>query len=111
MSAGTVLFLLLAGHALCDYPLQGDFLARAKDHTDPVPGVPWYQCLTAHALIHALAVFVITGSLWYAFIEFGFHWSIDFMKNDGAFEFNTDQALHILTKVTIWVLWVTCGTV
>jgi hypothetical protein len=26
------LLLLCAGHAVCDYPLQGDFLARAKNH-------------------------------------------------------------------------------
>ena len=26
------LLLLIAGHALCDYPLQGDFLAKAKNH-------------------------------------------------------------------------------
>jgi hypothetical protein len=28
----TTILLLFAGHALCDYPLQGDFLARAKNH-------------------------------------------------------------------------------
>lgn len=34
--------MLLAGHALCDYPLQGDFLAKAKNRAAPLPGVPWY---------------------------------------------------------------------
>ena len=29
--AGKILFALLIGHALADYPLQGAFLARAKD--------------------------------------------------------------------------------
>ena len=47
-----LLWLLLCGHALCDYPLQGDFLARGKNHTDPIPGIPWVHCLVAHALIH-----------------------------------------------------------
>lgn len=29
----TVLFALLIAHALCDYPLQNDFLSKAKNHT------------------------------------------------------------------------------
>lgn len=33
---------LVAGHALADYPLQGDFLARAKNRAAPIPGVPWF---------------------------------------------------------------------
>jgi hypothetical protein len=37
--------LLLVDHALADYPLQGDFLARAKNHTAPIPGISWYQSL------------------------------------------------------------------
>lgn len=34
---------LVAGHALADYPLQGDFLARAKNRTAPIAGFPWWQ--------------------------------------------------------------------
>jgi hypothetical protein len=33
--------LLLVVHALCDYPLQGGFLARGKNEINPIPGVPW----------------------------------------------------------------------
>ena len=36
-----ILFWLMVGHALADYPLQGDFLAKAKNRTAPIPGVPW----------------------------------------------------------------------
>jgi hypothetical protein len=37
--------LLLVDHALADYPLQVDFLARAKNHAAPIPGISWYQAL------------------------------------------------------------------
>lgn len=98
-----VLFLLLAGHALCDYPLQGDFLAKGKNQVTPLPGVPWYQCLTAHALIHAGAVLLITNSLPLALAELVCHWWIDYAKSAGLLTFNADQALHVLCKL-VWFL-------
>jgi Protein of unknown function (DUF3307) len=99
----TRLFLLLAAHALCDYPLQGDFLARGKNRFAPLPGVPWYQCLAAHAFIHAGTVYIITGSLWFGLAELMLHCLIDDSKCAGRFGFNVDQALHVACKV----LWVT----
>jgi hypothetical protein len=89
---------LVIGHALGDYPLQGDFLARAKNHKAPIPGVPWYQALTAHALIQAGIVWVITGSAICALLEFMAHWCIDRMKCEGAIDFDVDQFLHVLCK-------------
>ncbi|WP_321795974.1 DUF3307 domain-containing protein [Burkholderia sp. BCC1988] len=56
-----IFFALLVGHALADYPLQGDFLARAKNRFAPVTSVPWYQALAAHALIHMGIVWLMTG--------------------------------------------------
>lgn len=95
------LFLLLGAHALCDYPLQGDFLARGKNHRNPIPGVPWYQCLAAHSLIHGLAVYLITGSLILGVAETILHALIDFLKCEGFYGFNYDQYLHLLCKVAI----------
>ncbi len=97
------LLLLLAAHCLCDYPLQGDFLAKGKNHTAPLSGVPWYQCLWAHSMIHAGAVALITGSLWLGCAELGVHFVIDYLKCSGKFGFNTDQALHIACKI-LWSL-------
>jgi hypothetical protein len=31
---------LLVAHVLADYPLQGAFLARGKNHRNPIPGIP-----------------------------------------------------------------------
>lgn len=99
------LFLaLLVGHALCDYPLQGDFLAKAKHHEIGIPGVPWYQALTAHALIQAGMVWAVTGSLTLGTFEFVAHWCIDRTKCEGTISFDTDQLLHVLCKAAwVWV--------
>lgn len=58
-----MLLLLLTWHALADYPLQGDFLARGKNRHAPISGVPADMCMSAHCWIHAGGVCVITGSV------------------------------------------------
>lgn len=45
-----MLALMIGLHMLADYPLQGDFLAKAKNRRVPVPGVPWWQALGAHSI-------------------------------------------------------------
>lgn len=102
------IILLFAGHALCDYPLQGDFLARGKNHKAPLPDVPWYQCLFAHAMIHAGMVLVITEKPWMAIAELVIHAATDYAKCAGWFgkpyaAFNMDQAIHYVTKV-LWAI-------
>lgn len=97
-------FLYLSGHGLCDYPLQGDFLARGKNHKNPIPGIPWFWCLFFHAMIHSGAVYLISNSLDLAICELIAHLIIDFSKCEGLIGFNTDQILHILCKV-IWI-WI-----
>ena len=98
LSGFSLWFALLIGHALADYPLQGDFLARAKNHKLPIPGVPFYQALGAHAMIHAGVAWAITGVWWIGAMELGAHALIDYAKCDGKIGFNADQALHIVCK-------------
>ena len=93
--------LMVAAHALADYPLQGDFLSKAKNHKAPIPGVPFYQALGAHSAIHAGFIGIITGSIWLALAEFVFHTATDYSKCDGRISYNTDQAIHIACKV-VW---------
>lgn len=95
------LLLLLAGHALCDYPLQGDFLAKAKNRTTPIPGVPWYQALGAHALIHGGMVALVTKSPAMGVAETVIHAVTDDLKCKGKLSFNQDQAIHAACKV-LW---------
>jgi hypothetical protein len=98
----TGLFLaMLVWHALADYPLQGDFLARAKNQALAIPDVPWWQALGAHSLIHAGGVAVLASSIWLGAAEFIAHACIDHAKCRGRIGFNTDQALHVLCKA-LW---------
>lgn len=96
-----ILALLIFAHAVADYPLQGDFLARAKNRINPIPGFPWWQALTAHAIIHAGFVYVITGSLALGGAELVAHWITDDLKCRGKINLNTDQAIHVICKI-IW---------
>lgn len=103
----TMLGALIAAHAVCDYPLQGDFLAKAKNRSMPIPGVPWWQALGAHAAIHGGAVALVTGIWWLGLLEAASHFVIDDLKctgrlGAGAKAFNADQLLHLVCKV-IWV--------
>lgn len=99
MSPAEMLGALLVGHAVCDYPLQGDFLARAKNRTAAIPGTPWWQALGAHALIHAGAVAAITGLWWLGVAEFFAHAVTDDAKCRGQLTFNQDQAIHAGCKL------------
>jgi hypothetical protein len=97
-----ILAQLLIGHAIADYPLQGDFLARAKC-PGGIPGIDWWIALSAHAAIHAGVVWYVTGFWQLGALEFIVHWTIDHWKCRGIFGFKVDQALHVLSKV----LWAT----
>jgi hypothetical protein len=94
---------LLAGHALCDYPLQGDFLSKAKNRASPLTGVPWYQALAAHALIHGGMVAFVTGSTRMAVAETVIHAITDDLKCSGRLTYNQDQAIHIACKL-LWAM-------
>lgn len=98
-----MLLLLIVGHALADYPLQGDFLAKAKNRATPITGVPWYHGLLAHAAIHGGFVGVITGSAALGAAEFIAHCIIDDMKCMGRISYNADQVLHVTCKI-VWCL-------
>lgn len=101
------LLALLIGHAVADYPLQGDYLARSKNRHDALGahGI-WMHSLAAHALIHGGAVWLITGSLALGAAEACAHAAIDFAKCDGRLTYHADQALHVACKVLwAWLLW------
>lgn len=105
----SILFALVIGHAIADYPLQGDFLARGKNHLAPLPGVPWFVCLLSHALIHAAPVWIVTGVPGLGLFEVGVHVLIDFGKSAGWFgaggrAFWIDQGLHVGCKA-FYVAW------
>ena len=100
----TLFFALLIGHALADYPLQGDFLARHKERNyhDPDRQLPeglWVHCLVAHSLVHAGFVWCITGRVFFGFAELVVHILLDLVKGEKRTSFHTDQLLHVASKV------------
>jgi hypothetical protein len=99
-----ILFWLFVGHALCDYPLQGKFLAKGKNHKNPISGFSTLLILFNHAIIHAGMVAIITRSFFLAMLELVLHMFIDFLKCDERVGFKTDQALHYGCKVLYVVL-------
>lgn len=94
---------LVGAHALADYPLQGDFLAKAKNRTAPIPGVPWWQALAAHSAIQGAFVAFITGIWWLFIAEAMAHWFIDDAKCRSRISYNTDQGLHLACKA-LWLI-------
>jgi hypothetical protein len=103
MSDEMMLIALLGAHWFFDYAGQGDFMAKAKNPTAPIPGVPWRQVGIAHAGIHGAAVALITGVWWLFFFEFVVHGVTDEAKCRGAIGYNTDQAIHLGCKF-VWAL-------
>lgn len=106
LNPAELFFVLLIGHAVADYPLQGDFLARAKNHNAPIPGINPIIALKMHAFIHAGAVWIITGSFGLALIESVLHTAIDWAKCDNRTSFTADQVLHVICKILyVALLW------
>ncbi|QQL44891.1 DUF3307 domain-containing protein [Sulfuriroseicoccus oceanibius] len=100
----TLFFALLIGHALGDFPLQGEFLATGKNRHlvtekgGDLVGGGWFVCLIAHALIHAGLVWALTGSVVLGCTELVLHAVIDAIRCEGKLGFVADQLLHVACK-------------
>lgn len=108
-------FYLLVGHAIGDFGLQGDWVARHKSHKVKVasahskrPDLIWFHVLTGHSLIHGGFVGFLTGVWWLGALETLCHWVIDYLKSDNRFGFHTDQMLHVSCKI-LWASLVYFG--
>ncbi len=116
-----VFLYLVVAHFLCDYPLQGNYLAMAKnrhvyEHDGKVYSVSkfsgadrkwkeWFWALSGHAIIHGGAVALITGIWWLGVLEALAHWFIDDFKCAGLLSYDNDQILHIVCKVVWFALF------
>lgn len=105
----STIIALLALHFLCDFALQGDFMARAKNHATPIDGVPWWLALFGHATIHAGAVGLVLP-LPYVLCELWTHLALDWAKNEGllgkgSLGFAIDQGTHVALKVLYAAVW------
>ncbi len=95
----TKLFFLMFGHALMDYSLQTDFIAKGKNRHTAIPGMPWYYVMSAHCMLHAGMVVMFTGSMTFGIVEFITHFILDCLKCEGAINTHVDQAGHVTYKV------------
>lgn len=98
MAPEIMIIALLTAHAFADYAGQGDFMAAGKNRAKPIPGVPWWQLLGAHAVIHGGLVSLITGVWWLGAAEAVIHAITDDAKCIGRIGYNTDQAIHVACK-------------
>lgn len=89
---------LLLLHWLMDYPLQGDFLSKAKEH-----GPLRRYHLFAHAGMHGCAVAWLLSNPFIGLAEWFIHTITDELKVRKLISFQTDQLIHIMCKIT-WVI-------
>jgi hypothetical protein len=103
MSALGLLWWLIVSHAVGDFVLQDETMAKGKNRNLPgQTGVPWFYWLSAHALVQGGGVAIVLGSPVLGLSETIAHWVIDFGKCEDWYGLNTDQALHGLCKI-IWL--------
>lgn len=106
-----LLTLLVFTHFLCDFSLQNDYVAKAKDSNSPLGsnGI-WVIVLSAHSAIHALPVFLTGIYLFGLDRPAGFtmglfmfltHFFIDRIKTCGKISYYQDQVLHIVVVFII----------
>lgn len=86
-------------HALADFPLQGDYIAKQKQRGKADNTSTWIVALSAHAIIHAGGVWLISGSLILGYTELILHALIDIGKGEGEFGLIPDQLLHLACKL------------
>jgi hypothetical protein len=102
MHSLNLLWQLLICHAICDYALQNDFVAKGKNFRTPIVGTPWVYPMAAHCLIHAGGVWLVTGNIWLSLAEAVFHVLVDWGKCAGLYGFHRDQMMHAWSKF-VWV--------
>lgn len=102
-----ILFKLVLGHFVADFALQSDSMGKGKNRNRKPDNIPpgqtpmtvWPYWLSAHAGVHATAVYIVTG-LWYlALAEIVCHAAIDFLKCDNKLTVHQDQFLHHVCKL------------
>lgn len=100
-----VFFALVVVHALADFPLQGEYLARQKTRATADGTGEWIVALGAHSIIHAGGVWLVTGSKTLGLVELCVHTLIDLLKGKRFFGTLADQSLHLVCKL-IYCVWI-----
>ena len=116
MDFGERLWWLLVAHALTDYVLQPEVMAKQKDplarRVEKVG--PWWWMMGAHALVNGGGVALVTGQLLLGTAEALLHGGVDTIKclmcSGGMEDVETvrlwtwiDQGVHVASKL-LWAL-------
>ena len=111
-----VIFLLVCGHAVADFALQSDWMAKNKNRNNPSTYIPpgqthtptSFNVLGAHSFIHGLAVYLVTGSLLCGMVETVGHFTLDFAKCESWTDPHMDQLFHFVMKglYGVYYLWI-----
>ena len=99
----------VVAHALCDFPLQGPYLAKQKARKQAGSFAEWLVALSAHCVIQAGGVWLVSGSLLLGTVELVLHCLIDLGKTEGKFGLIADQSLHLICKAGYVILLVRYG--
>ena len=106
----TILWWLLCAHALADYALQPEVMARWKypDAVVPPAAGAWWWWMTAHALVNGCAVGLVmqaTRGWWCAGILEALHHGLtDYAKCRHSITANQDQMSHLVFKAVLALL-------
>lgn len=101
------LLALLMGHAVADFALQNDFVARYKSpltDASPFGATIWPYVLGAHGLMHGAVVWAITQNPWLGLAETLVHSVVDYAKCTKRIGWYADQGLHLVCKLLWWWL-------
>ena len=103
-SFANLLTMLLLGHFVADFPLQGDKMAVEKCPGKDVT-LDWRWWLTAHSATHGFFVAIITKTPLLGIVELVFHFLIDYGKCRFKYSLLIDQILHWCCKA-VWVAFI-----
>lgn len=100
-----VLFLLTLAHFLGDFVFQTDYIAKNKFPSNSSYNLAAYM-LFVHSFIHAGLVLILTASLTLFLIMLITHYIIDTLKVCRVINYLTDQVLHLVVVVIIFLLFI-----
>ena len=93
----THLYILLSLHAIGDYLLQTDFIAKTKSNN-------WWH-LVVHCLLYTVPFWLYFGFNWKLLILLFMHFMIDAAKcRWHNIDYTTDQLSHIIVMLMLYLI-------